>query len=224
MALGGLKDFNEITITDEAVTLGAGLTHARLAAALAELPELRGLAQAAGRSANPAIRQVATLGGNLCATEFPAADLPPALLALEASVWLHRDGSGVAEELPLEDFLARRDQLLPGALVVAVSIPRTAQRSAHARLPQAGDAVLVQTDLYEGAPSLGPLGAKGAGEIPILNVAAAVACAVANATGRRVQEIPLTPPRVLDLLCGEGEALDLGHMAEDWWGNVLAET
>ncbi|WP_026988311.1 molybdopterin cofactor-binding domain-containing protein [Fodinicurvata fenggangensis] len=89
------------------------------------------------------------------------------------------------------------------------------------RLPQAGDAVPVQIDLYEGAPSLGPLGAKGAGEIPILNVAAAVACAVANATGRRVQEIPLTPPRVLDLLCGEGEALDLSHMAEDWRGNVL---
>ncbi|WP_022728856.1 xanthine dehydrogenase family protein molybdopterin-binding subunit [Fodinicurvata sediminis] len=91
------------------------------------------------------------------------------------------------------------------------------------RLPQAGDTLPIQVDLYEGAPSMGPLGAKGAGEIPILNVAAAVACAVANATGARVQEIPLTPPRVLDLLCGEGEALNLSHMAEDWWGNVLGE-
>lgn len=134
VALGGLKDLNDITITEEAATLGAGVTHARLAAALAELPELRGLAQAAGRSANPAIRQVATLGGNLCATKFPAADLPPALLALGASVWLHRDGAGAGEELPLEDFLARRDRLLPGALVTAVSIPRAARRSAHARL------------------------------------------------------------------------------------------
>lgn len=89
------------------------------------------------------------------------------------------------------------------------------------RLPQAGDTLPIQVDLYEGAPSLGPLGAKGAGEIPILNVAAAVACAVANATGTRVQQIPLTPPRVLDLICGEGEALDLSHMAGDWWGNVL---
>ncbi|MFC4350383.1 FAD binding domain-containing protein [Fodinicurvata halophila] len=134
VALGGLKDLNDITITDEAVTLGACVTHARLAAALAELPELSGLAQAAGRSANPAIRQVATLGGNLCAADFPAADLPPALLALEASVLLRRHGTEVTEEMPLEDFLAQRAQLLPGALVSAVHIPRAAGRSAHARL------------------------------------------------------------------------------------------
>ncbi len=64
------------------------------------------------------------------------------------------------------------------------------------RVPLAQDVVPVEISLYEGAPSVGPLGTKGAGEVPILNVAAAVACAVANATGRRVQEIPLTPPRV----------------------------
>ncbi|WP_211217831.1 FAD binding domain-containing protein [Fodinicurvata sediminis] len=134
VVLGGLTDLNDITITDEAVTLGAGVTHARLAAGLAELPQLRGLAQAAGRSANPAIRQVATLGGNLCAADFPAADLPPALLALQASVRLQRDGSSAAEELPLEDFLAQRADLLPGALVTAVTLPRRIQASAHARL------------------------------------------------------------------------------------------
>ncbi len=58
------------------------------------------------------------------------------------------------------------------------------------RVPLAQDVVPVEISLYEGAPSVGPLGTKGAGEVPILNVAAAVACAVANATGRRVQEIP----------------------------------
>lgn len=89
------------------------------------------------------------------------------------------------------------------------------------RLPQAGDTLPIQMDLYEGAPSLGPLGAKGAGEIPILNVAAAVGCAVANATGKRVQEIPLTPVRVLELLRGEGE-LHLDHIADAWKDNVLA--
>lgn len=61
-------------------------------------------------------------------------------------------------------------------------------------------------DLYEGAPSMGPLGAKGTGKSPILNVAAVVGWAEANATGRRVQEIPLTSPRVLELVCGEGES------------------
>ncbi len=46
------------------------------------------------------------------------------------------------------------------------------------RVPLAGDAVPVAVDLFEGAPSIGPLGTKGAGEVPILGVGAAIACAV----------------------------------------------
>ncbi|MCW2724927.1 MAG: xanthine dehydrogenase family protein molybdopterin-binding subunit [Frankiales bacterium] len=92
------------------------------------------------------------------------------------------------------------------------------------RLPLLRDVVAVQADLYEGAPSYGPLGAKGAGEVPILPVAAAVACAVADATGRRVQRIPLTPPRVLGLLLDDPEGpVELGHMAPQWGDNVLGD-
>jgi CO/xanthine dehydrogenase Mo-binding subunit len=91
------------------------------------------------------------------------------------------------------------------------------------RLPLATDVVPVQVDLYEGAPSFGPLGAKGAGEIPILNVAAAVACAVADATGTPVQRIPLTPPRVLGLLLGRESAPDLAHVPTSWRDNVLTD-
>lgn len=90
------------------------------------------------------------------------------------------------------------------------------------RVPLAQDVVPVEISLYEGAPSIGPLGTKGAGEVPILNVAAAIGCAVANATGRRVQEIPLTPPRVLELLLGDNRALELPHIAQSWRANVLA--
>jgi len=85
------------------------------------------------------------------------------------------------------------------------------------RVPLALDTVPVEIDLYEGAPSIGPLGAKGAGEVPILNPPAAVGCAVANATGCRVQQTPLTPPRVLGLLLGREAAVDLPHIADDWW-------
>jgi hypothetical protein len=89
------------------------------------------------------------------------------------------------------------------------------------RVPLALDVVQVEISLYEGAPSIGPLGTKGAGEIPILNVAAAIGCAVANATGKRVQEIPLTPPRVLSLLLDRDPPLELPHIADNWWENVL---
>jgi len=91
------------------------------------------------------------------------------------------------------------------------------------RTPLAQDVVPVEISLYEGAPSIGPLGTKGAGEVPILNVAAAIACAVSNATGQRVQEIPLTPPHVLALLLGDKPALELPHISASWRDNVLAE-
>jgi CO/xanthine dehydrogenase Mo-binding subunit len=89
------------------------------------------------------------------------------------------------------------------------------------RLPLALDVVPVEINLYEGAPSIGPLGTKGAGEIPILNVAAAVACAVANAIGKPIQELPLTPPRVLELLLDQGPTLFLPHIAEAWTNNLV---
>jgi CO/xanthine dehydrogenase Mo-binding subunit len=89
------------------------------------------------------------------------------------------------------------------------------------RVPLALDVVPVEINLYEGAPSTGPLGTKGAGEVPILNVGAAIACAVANATGKRVQELPLTPPRVLELLLGRKQDLTLPHIAEAWTDNLV---
>ncbi|WP_375776661.1 xanthine dehydrogenase family protein molybdopterin-binding subunit [Bradyrhizobium sp. ma5] len=88
------------------------------------------------------------------------------------------------------------------------------------RVPLALDVVPVEISLYEGAPSIGPLGTKGAGEVPILNVGAAVACAVANATGKRVQALPLTPPRVLELLLDRKQDLTLPHIADAWADNL----
>lgn len=79
------------------------------------------------------------------------------------------------------------------------------------RVPLAQDVIPVEIALYEGAPSIGPFGTKGAGEVPILNVGAAIACAVADATGKKVRELPLTPPRVLALILDKAEAPDLRH-------------
>lgn len=88
-------------------------------------------------------------------------------------------------------------------------------------LPLATDVVPVEFDLYEGAPSCGPLGTKGAGEVPILNVGATIACAVANATGKKVSELPLTPPRVLALLDERFPALRNDHISPIWSDNVI---
>jgi carbon-monoxide dehydrogenase medium subunit len=59
------------------------------------------LAQAAGKVGSTAIRNLGTIGGNLCHNE-PGADLPPALLALNASVEL-RSRKGI-RNVPLTEF------------------------------------------------------------------------------------------------------------------------
>ncbi len=46
-------------------------------------------------------------------------------------------------------------------------------------------------------PHISPIGARGVGEIGITGVAAAVANAVFNATGKRIRDLPLTPDKLL---------------------------
>jgi len=46
-------------------------------------------------------------------------------------------------------------------------------------------------------PYLNPMGAKGMGEIATIGVAAAIANAVFNATGKRVRDLPITPDKLI---------------------------
>lgn len=84
------------------VELGAGVT---VAAILAER-DLACLHAPARSIGGPAIRNMATVGGNLFA-ESPYGDLAVALLALDAQV-LVLAGFGGARAVPLEEFLAGR--------------------------------------------------------------------------------------------------------------------
>jgi xanthine dehydrogenase YagR molybdenum-binding subunit len=46
-------------------------------------------------------------------------------------------------------------------------------------------------------PNINPTGAKGLGEVGIIGVAAAIANAIYNATGKRLRDLPITPDKVL---------------------------
>lgn len=91
------------------------------------------------------------------------------------------------------------------------------------RLPLAGDVPRVRSVLHEGAPSYGPFGAKGAGEIPIMNVAAAVGNAIANAIGAPINELPMTPPRVLAAINGAYRNFAIEHLDGEWQDFVINE-
>ena len=55
----------------------------------------------------------------------------------------------------------------------------------------------VETIIVESPSDFGPFGARGVGEPPVIPTAAAVANAVADATGARLTDLPLSPPLVL---------------------------
>lgn len=63
-------------------------------------------------------------------------------------------------------------------------------------LPKSSQVPNIETIVIEIPSTAGPMGAKGVGEPPIVPGAAAIANAVANATGQRVTEMPLNAERV----------------------------
>jgi CO/xanthine dehydrogenase Mo-binding subunit len=67
-------------------------------------------------------------------------------------------------------------------------------------LPHSQDVPTITPLLVEIPSASGPFGAKGVGEPPVVPVAAAVANAIADATGARVTHIPMTPERVFTAL------------------------
>ena len=87
------------------------------------------LAAAAGFVGSIQTRNRATLGGNLC-NASPAADTPPALIALAATVKIA--GGKRAREVPIEDFFLGPGKtcLHAGELVKEIFIPSPARRSA----------------------------------------------------------------------------------------------
>ncbi|MEM9145953.1 MAG: FAD binding domain-containing protein [Pseudomonadota bacterium] len=97
------------------VRIGAGVTMAALLAAR----ETAFLIPAARAVGGPAIRTVATIGGNLFAAH-PYGDLAVALLALGTTVTL----AGQGREMPLEELLSARERHRP--LVSAIQVTRPA--------------------------------------------------------------------------------------------------
>jgi len=106
------RSLREIRSEGGRIVIGAGATMANVMAA----SETAFLANVARLVGGPAVRNMATVGGNLFA-EHPYGDFTTALLALDATVRLS-DGS----EQPIESFLSSRSSMR--GLVASVSVPR----------------------------------------------------------------------------------------------------
>ena len=117
---------DDVRAEDGRLAIGAAATLARLS----RLGELPILAQAAGMLGSPAIRTLATVGGNMFAPP-PAGDIAVPLLALDAQVELAN--SAGRRTLPLDQFFTvpGRTARADDELLVAFDVPRPAGRSAY---------------------------------------------------------------------------------------------
>lgn len=140
VSLGRVAGFNRLDVETESIAIGPLATHDLLLRRLPETFNFRGLRAAAGCAANPGIRRIATIGGNICAWDFAASDFAPVLLSLDAMIEI-ASGDG-SQALTAEEFLIRRTNLGRPWLVTGITLRRNARRvSAHERLPmrRAGD-------------------------------------------------------------------------------------
>ncbi len=72
-------------------------------------------------------------------------------------------------------------------------------------IPTAGDLPPIRVFFEEQPSRYGPQGAKGIGELPMDGPAPAVINAICDALGISINEIPLTPERLLEYLEGDGD-------------------
>jgi len=119
--LGRVKGLDEIEDRRDAVSFGAMVTLTQALPYLAALD--RDLGEVMRRFAGTQIRMAATVGGNI-ANGSPIGDLPPALIALGATIGLQRGER--PRTMPIENFFldyGKQDRQ-PGEFVRVVRIPK----------------------------------------------------------------------------------------------------
>lgn len=121
--LGRVRGLDAIVEDDGALVFGAMASHARALAPLEALhPDLGELMR---RFGSAQVRASGTVGGNV-ANGSPIGDLPPALIALGATLTLRRGGE--TRDLALEDFFLayRKQDRREGEYVARLRVPRLA--------------------------------------------------------------------------------------------------
>ncbi len=119
--IGDLMELAAIVEDDSGLTLGAAARYANAHAALTRLhPDLGELVRRIGAVQ---VRNAGTIGGNI-ANGSPIGDMPPALIALGATLTLRRGNAH--RTLALEDFFIGygHQDLQPGEFVETVFVPR----------------------------------------------------------------------------------------------------
>lgn len=127
--IGGMNALQTVSVNDEAVTIGAGVSYSSFVPVLQEhFPHMNELWWRIG---GEQVRNMGTLGGNI-ANGSPIGDTPPAFIALGATLSL-RSKSGT-RTLPLEDFFLTygKQDRRPVEFVESLTLPKPQEGSFNA--------------------------------------------------------------------------------------------
>lgn len=122
VCLERIPELREIHEADGLLRIGSGATHAACCASPLVAGHTPVLALAMRRVGSPQVRNMGTIGGNIC-TASPAGDSLPSLHILKAEVVLRsRESERV---LPIADFIRGpgRTDLRPGEILTEVRVP-----------------------------------------------------------------------------------------------------
>ncbi|MEP2534140.1 xanthine dehydrogenase small subunit [Shimia sp.] len=119
--IGHLDGLKAINVSDDCVTMGAGVTYTEAQDVIAQ--HYPYLAEYWDRIAGWQVRNMGTIGGNI-ANGSPIGDTPPVLIALGASITLRK--GNIRRDLPLEEFFVAygRQDRTQGEFVESISVPR----------------------------------------------------------------------------------------------------
>jgi len=131
ISLRGIKDLCGIRKNGDSLRLGGMTLWREVETDPLVLRHAPALADAASMVANPQIRNVATLGGNLC-NAAPSADGAPPLMVMEAVLTIA--GPNGEREVPISEFFQGPGQhcMAPGEVLTAIVIPDMPPRTGTA--------------------------------------------------------------------------------------------
>ncbi len=188
VSLARIENLKEVDFSEDLVKIGACITVAELCDSDKIGKVLSALAQGAKSLGSPLIRNLATIGGNISSAR-PAADLPPSLMAYDATVILKSSTGERAESL--DCFFTG-----PG---LAVMKPDEVLTEIHIKVPPANS----------GAGYIN-LGIRKAQDINVINVASYLAFDDNNDTIQTARVVmgavgptPIRAPLAEKILIGE---------------------
>jgi xanthine dehydrogenase small subunit len=127
--IAGLDGLKSIREENGMITIGAGVTYTEALSTLER--HIPALGPLISRIGGQQVRNMGTIGGNI-ANGSPIGDMPPALIALDATLTLRKGAA--RRTIPLEDFFIAygRQDRAPGEFVEAVDVPVPAQEERFA--------------------------------------------------------------------------------------------